>query len=96
MQKLDQRLQKNMDIKSRKLFAEYFDCQKRKRDQKIAALEQFANQLEIKQTQLISAIKKNKLLEILKDKELKNSKKKSMTFENYCYEESLTLWRGQL
>lgn len=94
-QNFDQRLKNNLDIKTRNLFDKYFDSQKGKRLIKIAALEQIAHQLQSKQKELVSAIKKTKPLEILKQKELNNSRKIAMAIENNFNEEDLIFWRGQ-
>ncbi|MGV7222379.1 MAG: hypothetical protein ACQ9MH_12715 [Nitrospinales bacterium] len=94
-QSFDLRLKEDMDIKARKIFDKYLDQQKRKRDIKIAAIEQIANQLEIKKNELISAIKKEKSLKIIRFKALKTFKKNAMIIENNGYEEDLTFWRGQ-
>jgi flagellar biosynthesis chaperone FliJ len=92
----DQRLQGNMDVKTRRLFDKYFDCQKGKRVIKLKALEQLTDQRENKYTELISAIKKTKSLEILQQRKFQNAKRAAMIIKNNSYEEHSTLWQGRL
>ena len=94
-QNFDQRLQQCTDIKTRRLFDKYFDCQKRRRGIKMAAIEKLTKQLEIKRSELISAIKKTRPLEILKKRHLKNTKKIAMVIENRGFKASSPLCRGQ-
>jgi flagellar export protein FliJ len=93
-QSFDQRLKQNIDINTRRLFDKYFDSQKIKISIKKTALEQMTNQFENKRTELVSAIKRTRPLEIIKQRDLKASNKIAMTKENNCYEEASTLWRG--
>lgn len=93
-QSFDQRLKQNIDINTRRLFDKYFDSQKIKISIKKTALEQMANQFENKRTELVSAIKRTRPLEIIKQRDLKVSNKIAMTKANNCYEEASTLWRG--
>jgi len=90
----NQCLQSNMDIKTRRIFDQFFDSQIRKRDIKIEALKQITNKYTSKRAELISAIKNTKTLEILKHRKTTTSRKAIKPIENISHQENSTFWRG--
>lgn len=91
----DRRLIDNMDINARILFDNFFIGLKRRKIFQQTIIADTSAQLDLKRKELVSAARKTKILETLKNRDLTLAKKRAMKQKFRALEETAAQWRRQ-
>lgn len=91
----DRRLKDNMDINARILFDKFFIDLKRRKNFQQTIIADTRAQLDLKRKELVSAARKTKILETLKNRDLTLAKKRAMKQKFSALEEAAAQWRRQ-